>query len=44
MSRGLAESEAKMKIVEGYFTPVLDLFKDPDLKDKVHNSITKAMG
>tara|TARA_Y100000310_G_scaffold345701_1_gene468498 strand:- start:7143 stop:8315 length:1173 start_codon:yes stop_codon:yes gene_type:complete len=43
MSRGLSEKDAKEKIVEGYFTPILDLFSDNTLKEKIHKSLTEAM-
>jgi len=43
MSRGLNEEEAKQKIVEGYFTPVLSLFADERMREKIRQSITSAM-
>ena len=42
MSRGLSEDEAKQKIVEGYFNPVLETFST-DLKQKVYTSLMQAL-
>ena len=43
MSRGLNEEEAKKQIVEGYFLPVLEMFKDESIKEKIHNSILESL-
>jgi len=43
MSRGLNEDEAKQKIVEGYFTPVLSMFTDEIMREKIQQSITSSM-
>lgn len=43
MSRGLNEEEAKQKIIEGYFLPVLDLIKDVSLKEKLQEKIMESI-
>ncbi len=43
MSRGLDETSAKQKIVEGYFTPILKHFKDPALRETIHQNILTAL-
>ena len=39
MSRGLDRQQAKQKIIEGYFTPLLNLIDDSSIKEKINNSI-----
>ena len=43
MSRGLNEKEAKLKIVEGYFMPILDTFEDESVKEQIHTTIIEAL-
>ena len=43
MTRGLTKDEASQKIVEGYFTPVLDMFHDPNIKEQVHKTILEGL-
>lgn len=42
-SRGLTEEQAKQKIIEGYFTPVLDMFEDQDMRGKIQQSIIESL-
>ena len=39
MSRGLSEEEAKMKIIEGYFSPVIERVVDESLKKRILEAI-----
>ena len=43
MSRGLNKSEAKKKIVEGYFSPILELLSDKELKSNINKKIKNAL-
>ncbi|MBI2140666.1 Fe-S cluster assembly protein SufD [Candidatus Woesearchaeota archaeon] len=42
-SRGMDEESAKKLLVEGYFNPVLDMFKNKNISKKVHEAILKAI-
>jgi Fe-S cluster assembly protein SufD len=43
MSRGLPKKDAEQLIIEGYFNPVLELFKDEVLQQRVQEHIVKSM-
>lgn len=43
MSRGLNKSEAKKKIVEGYFSPILKLLSNQEIQDKINKKITNSL-
>ena len=43
MSRGLNKSEAKKKIVEGYFSPILELLSNKELKSNINKKINNAL-
>ncbi|MBW2985355.1 Fe-S cluster assembly protein SufD [Candidatus Woesearchaeota archaeon] len=43
MSRGLNESEAKKKIIEGYFSPILELLSNQKIQDKINEKITNSL-
>tara|TARA_Y100000310_G_scaffold172170_2_gene172308 strand:+ start:10263 stop:11348 length:1086 start_codon:yes stop_codon:yes gene_type:complete len=43
MSRGLSKKDATAKIVEGYFTPVLDMFQDKNIKAEVHKAVLEGL-
>ena len=43
MSRGLNKSEAKKKIVEGYFSPILELLSNQEIQDKINKKITNSL-
>ncbi len=44
MSRGMSKDAAQKLVVEGYFTPVLDTFKDETLKERIRTTIIEALG
>ena len=43
MSRGLSEEEAKTKIVEGYFIPVIEMFQDKTVAKQMQKAILGAL-
>jgi Fe-S cluster assembly protein SufD len=43
MSRGISEKVAKQKIIEGYFMPVIEMFKDERTRDHVYKTIMGAV-
>ena len=43
MSRGLNKSEAKKKIIEGYFSPILELLSNKELKSNINKKINNAL-
>jgi Fe-S cluster assembly protein SufD len=43
MSRGLNEQEARSKIVEGFFTPIIDNIKSEETQEKVRELIAKKL-
>jgi len=43
MTRGLNKQQAKQKIVEGYFSPVLEIINDDNLSNKVQNYIMNSI-
>ena len=41
-TRGLSEEEAKRKIIEGYFTPIIETINDDNIKDMLLRAIQRS--
>lgn len=44
MSRGLSEKEAKYLMVEAAISPILDRIEEADLKEELHDEVSRRMG